>query len=385
MFVEHALDGPKALEDSFRVINAIDAHSEIADVNSQFVENLAARGGTIAVNVSSMLRICVSDADRKWADESLMALAADGEAVPVGIRFECAVHRLKKIIAMRLHVEADQIGAQQAIQQFALPRANSKRFRIRPRNVPEDSDTRVRALLFDEPWQKREMIILHQNHGRFRAAQFFDHDFREFFIYALILQPVIGTEKRARVRDVAERPEPFVRETVIVAVFFFLGQPDASQRVVRIVRRHANVVVLVDSILISVARAMCDPCAVASQHDGLKRSYDAAGGNDGANRSVLIAHVEIRLAIRNHEQRGILQFAEDPFAQTSFFISSSTRGAETLRHLLRFVRQRREDSGAIDGLRRGFAQSQRTHPSGHATDGFAEYPAHHYQRQESDE
>src|ERR1700675_4008652 len=102
MLVKHALDSPEALENSLGVIHAIHAHSKIADVDSQLLEDFSARGGSIAVNISSVLGIGVSHADRKWTNESLVALAAHGEAVPVSIRFERTVHSLEKIIAMRL-------------------------------------------------------------------------------------------------------------------------------------------------------------------------------------------------------------------------------------------------------------------------------------------
>ena len=75
-----------------------------------------------------------------------MVVALHREVFPIDARLDDPVDRLQKIGAMRLDVESDQIGAQQAIHQLALPGANSEGLRIRPRNVPEDRDPRVRPL-----------------------------------------------------------------------------------------------------------------------------------------------------------------------------------------------------------------------------------------------
>src|SRR5580698_1756692 len=164
MLVEHPLDRPESLEDSLGVIDAIDADAEIAHINSQLGQNFPPRGCAIAVQIAVMPRVGVSHADRKWPDQRLMPLPAYRETVPVRICFERPVHRLQKIIAMRLHMKPNQIRAQQSIQKFALPRTNSNRLRIRPRNVPEDRDMRVGPLLLDQTRQKRKVIILHRNY-----------------------------------------------------------------------------------------------------------------------------------------------------------------------------------------------------------------------------
>ena len=171
MFVEHALDGPEALEDALSVIHAIDADAEEADVNAELVENFSPHHGPLAVDIAFVLRIGIGDADGKWADQRLMALAADRKTIPVGVGFQSAIHGLEKIIAMRLNVKADQIGAEQAVQEFALPGTDPERFGIGPGNVPEDRDASVGALLFDQARQKREVIVLNQNNRGFACPR----------------------------------------------------------------------------------------------------------------------------------------------------------------------------------------------------------------------
>src|SRR5579871_4338360 len=83
--------------------------------------------------------------------------------IPVDARFNDAVDRLQEIRAMGLNVEPDQIGAEQAIYQISLPWTNPERLWIRPGDVPEDCDSRLRPLLLDHPREQREVIVLHQN------------------------------------------------------------------------------------------------------------------------------------------------------------------------------------------------------------------------------
>src|SRR6266436_6941176 len=96
------------------------------------------------------------------ADASQMALAIHGEAVPFGEGFHGAIYCGKKIIAVGLNVKADEVGAQQTVDQFALPGADAENFRIRPGNVPEDGDAGIGARFLDHAGKQREMIILDQ-------------------------------------------------------------------------------------------------------------------------------------------------------------------------------------------------------------------------------
>src|SRR6478609_8302651 len=92
---------------------------------------------------------------------------------PVNPALECAVHGLQKIVAVRLHVEADQIGSEQAFEQLRLPWANAKCFRIWPRDVPENGYTRIRPFLLDQLREQCEVVILQQDHGLREAVDLF--------------------------------------------------------------------------------------------------------------------------------------------------------------------------------------------------------------------
>ncbi len=89
-----------------------------------------------------------------------MPLPVYGEAVPLGKRFERAVHRLQKIVAVRLNVKANEIGAEKTIDEFALPRTDPENFRVRPGNMPENRHSGVGPCVLDHPRQQRKVIIL---------------------------------------------------------------------------------------------------------------------------------------------------------------------------------------------------------------------------------
>src|SRR5579864_1636244 len=107
------------------------------------------------------------NADRKRADQSEVAAFVHREALPLDARLERSVDGLQNIVAMRLNVKADQVGAQQSFQQFALPWTNAERLRIRPGNMPENGYARIRPSLFDQVRKQGEVIILNQHHGIF--------------------------------------------------------------------------------------------------------------------------------------------------------------------------------------------------------------------------
>ena len=167
-----------------------------------------------------------------------MVQALHREVFPVDARFDNAVDRLQEVGAVRLNVEAEEIGAQQPVHQFALPRTNPERLRIRPGNMPEDGHARVGPALLDHSRQQGKVIILHQHDRAADVLHLFQQGVRELAVHFLIMLPVAGAEQRARVGDVAKRPEPLVGEPVVIAFLFFLGQPDSPQGVARIVRRN---------------------------------------------------------------------------------------------------------------------------------------------------
>ena len=166
---------------------------------------------------------------------------------------------VQKVVAVQRNVEADQIGAQQPIQQLRLPWADAEGLRIGPGNMPEDGHARVGPGVLHHPRQQREVIVLHKHHGVFAALHLFEQRIGKPLVHALVALPVGGAEDGPRVRDVAQRPQPFVGKAVVVLRLFFRGKPHPPQRVTRIVRRHAQPVELVHGRLVGIAAAAAPP------------------------------------------------------------------------------------------------------------------------------
>ena len=72
-----------------------------------------------------------------------MTAACDGEPLAVDAALQCAIHRFKKVIAVVLGVEAEEVVAQHPIENFAWPTGREELLGIRPGNMPELRDDQV--------------------------------------------------------------------------------------------------------------------------------------------------------------------------------------------------------------------------------------------------
>src|SRR5580698_8392848 len=177
---------------------------------------------------------------------------------------------------MRLNVKTDQVRTQQTVEQFALPGANTKGFGVWPRNVPENRDSCIRPLLLDQPWQEREVVVLKQYHRVRNILNLVQHGLGELVVHGLVVFPVGSTKDGPRVCNVTERPETLIRKSVVIAFFLILGEPHPAEGIVRIIRRYAQTVVLVNCLCIGVPATMCDPSAVTSAKHRFQSSDQAA-------------------------------------------------------------------------------------------------------------
>src|SRR6266480_837002 len=179
---------------------------------------------------------------------------------------------------MKSRVKAENRTPQQSRDQLFPPWANAKRFRIRPRDVPEGDDRCPRQTLTYHAGQKREMIILDQNH-RVLGSRFFAYHVGKSPIDTHILFPVRGAKYRTDVRDVAQWPQPLVGKTRVVALFLLRREPDPAQCVGRLFRRHAKSVVAIDGVVVPAAAAVRDPSPGTRAHDRLQCGDQSARGS----------------------------------------------------------------------------------------------------------
>ena len=245
------------------------------------------------------------------------------------------------------------------------------------------------------------MVVLHQDEGRLLPGDLLQQGVGELLVHLPVMGPVLQAEVGAGVGDVAERPQPLVREPVIVAVLFLLGQPYPLQGVGRFPGRHAELVVAVDRFTVRIAASVRDPEAVADPHHGIERGDQPARGDDATDaRAVLLVHV--RLPVRYEVQffpaelraHVVPQAVGRPGGfrtgeQAGSLFGLCPRDSEALRHPARFRdqgNQRRVHLREIGGLGGpGFPRAQVPHPFRDLGDRTGDAPAHHDQRDRDDQ
>src|SRR5262245_7648319 len=129
--------------------------------------------------------------------------------------------------------------------------------------MPKNRNSSSGTLRLDQAGKQGKVIVLNQDECPFRARNLIENGLRKLLIDVFVTLPIRGAKNGTRVSDMAEGPNSFVRETIVVALLIFLREPDAPQRVVRMIRWNSHVVFCVDHLTIRIRRPMGDPCAVA--------------------------------------------------------------------------------------------------------------------------
>ena len=176
---------------------------------------------------------------------------------------------------MELRVEPDDAAPSMPSSSSSRHGQMPNRFGVRPRDVPERDDRRARQPLADHPRQRARSGSPARARSDRRVGLLARRRRR-----TAVDAPGSGAspraERRARVRDVAERPQALVGEAVVVAALLLGGEPHAAQRVRLLAGRHAHAAVRVDGLAIGDAAAVRDPDARARAHHRLERGDQAA-------------------------------------------------------------------------------------------------------------
>src|SRR5260370_1312148 len=235
-----------------------------------------------------------------------MTVALYGETFAIDARFHNSIGGLEEVITVRLYVEPDQVGAQESVHEFSLPRANAECLLVGPRNVPENCHPSIASSLFDKPGQQREMVVLHQNDRVKRTFHLFDDSVSELVVDSLVVFPIIGPEEGGGGRDVAERQKPLMGKRVVFPFLFLLGDPSPPQRVLRILWRHAQTIMLVNRFHVGITAAVSDPGSIAGAEHRFECRYQSAGRNANL-QEFATAGVHIGLTIGDHEKSPVSQ------------------------------------------------------------------------------
>ena len=152
------------------------------------------------------------------------AVLNDGVLLAVDAALQKPVHARHEIIAVKLRMKSDDAASQHPFHNLLLPGTNSKTLGIGPGNVPEHQHRGLREAFANQPGHQREMIILNKDDG-IVGIHFLARRIGELPVNFLVISPVFAAKYRACMGQMAERPEPFVGEPVVVALFLFLGKP----------------------------------------------------------------------------------------------------------------------------------------------------------------
>jgi hypothetical protein len=244
--------------------------------------------------------VCVVDADGDVADDGQRLVAGDLEPIRVHVRFDVAVDRVQEILAVVPDVEPEEVVTQESVEQFLPPGEDATDLPVRPRDVPKLRDNQLRVCRLEHPGEQAEVIVLNE-HERRLVAGLREHDVGEQSVHLPISVPVLGAEDRWRERDVAERPQALVRQTVVESLLLFFAQPDPPERVRRVVRRDTNPVPFVHHVAIRVPAPVCDPGSAARLHQRVDRRCHPAGRFHHRDLVTDIP-MDVRFAVRNHDE-----------------------------------------------------------------------------------
>src|SRR5215813_2693816 len=99
---------------------------------------------------------------------------------------------------------------------------------------------KVRVVVFlENSGQETEVIILNK-HESWIPSCLLQHGPSEDFIYLSVYRPIARLKDRPGKHHVAQRPQAFVGQSIVVAVFLFFREPDTPQGIEGIIGRYAH-------------------------------------------------------------------------------------------------------------------------------------------------
>src|SRR4051812_3534714 len=108
ILLQKTLHAMEPFEDALCVIDAIDTHADIKRLRFELAKHLR----LVSVERRHLgLGFGEHYADRERTNECQVATAIDGKAFPFHARFERTIDRLKEMIAVILHMKADEVCA----------------------------------------------------------------------------------------------------------------------------------------------------------------------------------------------------------------------------------------------------------------------------------
>ena len=300
VLLEQAFDRIEPLDDALGVVEPVHADGEARIRRQAEPRNDALPAFGHGRPCGDILRVGPLDGDRIALHERFLVPDRDDRVLVLDACLQEPVHRLDEVLAVEPGMEAKDGAAQQPVQDLASPRADAERLRIRPGNVPEHEDGGVGQPLSDHLRQQREVVVLDEDH-RIADPCLGNDGVRKALVDRPITLPVRLAEDRPHVRDVAQGPQALVGEAVVVPLLFLGGQPEPTEPVVLLARRHGDAILRVHDFPVGTAAAVRDPGARAGAHDWLHGRHQAAGRPAHDDTAIGGTVVDVGLAVRHHD------------------------------------------------------------------------------------
>ena len=222
--VEQLPDGADPPVDALRVVEPVDAEEQLLRV-----PELGAQGrgpGPGCRDRWPVPRRGVVDGDGERADVHPAAIDVDRAATPAHARD--LPGQTGEVRRPARDLEADQVGAEQALQDLAPPRELQEQLAGRERDVQEEPDPEVGPSLAQQLRHQLQLVVLHP-HRRARRRPF-GRGVGEAFVHGPVRVPPRPVVDRGPDGVVVQRPQRRVGEPEIEVVVLVLGDGDVAQR-----------------------------------------------------------------------------------------------------------------------------------------------------------
>ena len=252
---------------------------------------------------STRLNAVVVDADRHGRHGTDASAEPDPLALRVDFGIQFVLDGEHEIPAIAFELKRHQIVRQQPGEDLAPPRTDAQPIGIRPRNVPEQRGARRRPPLAQPRRDQREMVVLDEDR-RVVVRQFLVDRRSEPVVDGLVRGPVLAAKLRAHIDQMAQRPQTLRWQT---------------RRNTRRTAPDRATADEADRTDCRAARAPCRPASTTARsaapspyaiHTPSRSRIRAssATATPPASLATVIAPsavvvVQIRLAIRHHDQR----------------------------------------------------------------------------------
>src|SRR6185503_3674395 len=178
------------------------------------------------------------DADRIGTNLRVPAAMPDHAGVAIDLGAKDQLNGLEKIRTVRRRLEAGDIAAQQTFEHLSSPGTDTKHVERWPRDMPEHHDRAEWKAMAQLARREGKVIVLHEQERR-RARGLVRNRSSEPDVGGRVAPEIARSKYRLHTQGRSERPQPFIREAVVIPAILRLGQADVTQPIAW--RRAADV------------------------------------------------------------------------------------------------------------------------------------------------